>query len=65
MDALIVSTLVEGDLFCSTRRDGSIGAIAVTPATLEIVTRAFYGILWPPTVVDRIVAHGIMVTSSP
>lgn len=55
MEALVVSTFVEGDLFCSTRRDGSIGAIAVNHSTLEVVTRAFYGIFWSEAVVDRII----------
>lgn len=55
MEALVVSTFVEGDLFCSSRRDGSIGAIAVNLSTLEVVTRAFYGIFWSEAVVDRII----------
>lgn len=43
---LIVSTFFEGDLFCSTRRDGSIGGIAVTQATLDLVTDALDRIFW-------------------
>ena len=43
---LIVSTFFEGDLFCSTRDDGSIGGIAVTRDTLEAVTAALDGIFW-------------------
>lgn len=44
---LIANTIFEGDLFCSTRADGSLGMIAVTQATLDAVTSALDRILWP------------------
>lgn len=43
---LIVSTFFEGDLFCSTRRDGLIGGIAVSQATLDVVTDALDRVFW-------------------
>lgn len=43
---LIVSTFFEGDLFSSTRRDGSIGGIVVSQATLDVVTDALDRVFW-------------------
>lgn len=50
-DGLIVNTFFEGDLFCSSRRDGTIGRIAVAQDTLDLVTTAFDNIFWPPELV--------------
>lgn len=54
---LIVNTFLEGDLFCSSRRDGSVGGIAVTHATLDQVTTAFDNIFWSPQVLARLNAR--------
>ncbi len=51
---LIVNTFFEGDLFCSSRRDGSVGRIAITQATLDLVTAAFDNIFWPPELIERL-----------
>ena len=51
---LIVNTFFEGDLFCSSRRDGSVGGIAITQATLDQVTAAFDNIFWPPELIERL-----------
>ena len=51
---LIVNTFFEGDLFCSSRRDGSVGRIAVTQATLDQVAAAFDNIFWPPELLERL-----------
>ncbi|MGQ2970927.1 hypothetical protein [Brevundimonas mediterranea] len=53
---LIVNTFFEGDLFCSSRRDGSVGRIAITQATLDQVTAAFDNIFWPPELIARLEA---------
>lgn len=55
-DGLIVNTFFEGDLFCSSRRDGSVGRIAITQATLDLVTTAFDNIFWPPELIARLEA---------
>ena len=51
---LIVNTFFEGDLFCSSRREGSVGRIAITQATLDQVTAAFDNIFWPPELIERL-----------
>lgn len=51
---LIVNTFCDGDLFCSSRRDGSVGRIAVTQATLGQVTAAFDNIFWPPELLEHL-----------
>lgn len=51
---LIVNTFFEGDLFCSSRRDGSVGRIAITEATLDQVAAAFDNIFWPPELLERL-----------
>lgn len=54
---LIVNTFFEGDLFCSTLDDGSIGGIAVTRDTLEAVTGALDGIFWSQQAVAALQAR--------
>ncbi|CAN5392420.1 hypothetical protein BH09PSE1_BH09PSE1_02250 [soil metagenome] len=45
---LISSSIFETDLLCSTRLDGSVGAVSITQATLDAVSQALNGIIWSP-----------------
>jgi hypothetical protein len=52
--SLISSSIFDDDFLCSTRRDGSIGAVAVNQATLDAVTNALDGIFWTPEELVRL-----------
>ena len=52
--SLIANTIFEGDLFCSTRADGTLGAIAVTQATLKLVAETLDGIFWTPEQIEKL-----------
>jgi hypothetical protein len=43
---LISSSIFEPDLLCSTRADGTIGAVSISPQTLEAATAAFEIVVW-------------------
>lgn len=45
---LISSSIFEPDLLCSTRLDGSMGAVAINQATLDAVGAALDSIFWTP-----------------
>lgn len=45
---LIVSSIFEGDLLCSTRPDGSLGRVEISEATWWAVHDALYGIFYSP-----------------
>ena len=47
-DTLMSSTIVEGDMLCSTRDDGTAGLAAITRETLEMVGAAINSIFWTP-----------------
>ena len=53
--SVISQTIFEGDLFCSTRVDGSLGSISVTQATLNEVARAIDGVVWTPEEIERLI----------
>lgn len=44
---LISSSIFEPDLLCSTRADGTIGAVSISPQTLEAAAAAFESVVWP------------------
>lgn len=45
---LVSSSIFEPDLLCSTRLDGSVGAVSITQATLDAVGTALDSIFWTP-----------------
>lgn len=45
---LISSSIFEPDLLCSTRLDGSVGAVAINQTTLDAVADALDSIFWTP-----------------
>lgn len=45
---LIASSIFEPDLLCSTRVDGTIGAVSISEQTLATVAEAFDSVVWPP-----------------
>lgn len=45
---LVSSSIFEPDLLCSTRLDGSVGAVAISQATLDAVASALDSIFWTP-----------------
>lgn len=44
---LISSSIFESDLLCSTRADGTIGAVSISRQTLEAAAAAFESVVWP------------------
>lgn len=52
--SLIANTIFEGDLFSSTLADGTLGAIAITQATLDTVAEALDSIFWSREQIDAL-----------
>jgi hypothetical protein len=44
---LIASSIFEPDLLCSTRVDGTVGAVSISRQTLEVAVAAFESVVWP------------------
>jgi hypothetical protein len=45
---LVSSSIFEPDLLCSTRLDGSVGAVSISQATLDAVGAALDSVFWTP-----------------
>jgi hypothetical protein len=46
--SLISSSIFEPDLLCSTRADGSVGAVSISQSTLDTVAAALDAVAWTP-----------------
>lgn len=53
---LISSSIFEPDLLCSTRLDGSVGAVSISQATLDAVGSALDSIFWTPEQIAALTA---------
>ncbi|WP_374345547.1 hypothetical protein [Phenylobacterium sp.] len=56
--ALISALILEGDMLCSTRADGSTGMVSISKETMHAVFDAFYEIVWTPEDMARFRAGG-------